>query len=1812
MRFLFQFKTLLIVILLLLNFQDSFSEGTKEAMVTSTSGTALLVKPDYSYGSYRGCSATNRIYFRIKDFNIENFYFGLKKYMRIPSAGVPTNVYYRILNPSGTQVVAPTAVPSSGTGYISSYTQAVAGPNIGGLVPTGYTPISYHPTVNGEFYIEIYRSNDAGATADFSTNSEVFFPYFDFTVATTSNVRYTGRVHSQAWSFITYNPNSTIFTPDINYSFEGAYYGYTNDSAVNKVTFGAGFKPLGYTLQMNYEGVNNTNTFLTDRRSKDSGINFPTIVNPYMVFLNSPDTSIYKVAVAASQPVITGNIYGCEGAYFIPYYIDKPGDVAILLDVNGTAGYQSGTSDRVLEDFAVNSGNNIMNWDGLDGLGATVTSGVTISITADIYRGRTNIPIYDAEMNTNGLSVTSIFPNTGSRPLYWDDTQVGASNPACGSTGNENAENTTSVGVSRTNYYEGITGPTHSWNGPNPPLSGAAAANGGGSSTSITCDDFGNARTINTWFWADNVASIPISKTVPTCLNESGMSINDDLDDDNDGISDLVESGGVDPDNDADADGIPNYLDLSYAGFVDANHDGVNDNFDADLDGIINSEDLDSDNDGFYDIYEAGGTDANNDGVVDSYADANNNGISDQYDIACTGGTTTAYGVSYTVAGTVTNPGNAIDHNLSSYAVLFDGNTQGRINVALATTLTTGQSVTIRQSANTGTADKVRIRRSTDGTNWTTQTTFTNTTAITNTTFSLNGNASYISFESRTNSSKFYEIFYDITAPCSGGVAITNPDTDGDGVKDIYDLDNDNDGIPDLVEAGGVDGDGDGRIDHFADANNNGIADAYDNNCTGGTNNYSGYANLVHASNLVTNPNNASDASSATYANISDGGNIDLALGVNAPSGATITSYLASNSSGNTSTMGIYSSANGTTWIKLGTNYSTSSTTSTAVIRTLTASARYIRISRIGQTNTNGRVYIVNYSYSQTVPCSGGDLIADFDTDGDGIKNRFDLDSDNDGIPDVVEAGGNDADNDGLFDGYSDADGDGFSDIVDGDENNDGIAENTVNALIITGNDTNGDGKPDSYTRANNDANGLPNPYDLDADGDGILDVREAGLTDATNDGIADGTLGTDGWSNTVDALASLNLPNTDGNGNPDYLDIDADNDGIVDNIEVQSTAAYIAPSGTDSDGDGIDNNYDNNDASFGGNASNGLTPVNTDGTDNPDYKDLDSDNDRKPDRVEGWDTDGNGSTNGSEISYVGSTDSDNDGLLDEYDIDDANINPTNSSTPSSHPDMNNPGNDRDWREASDRDGDGKPDIIDIDDDNDGNSDIVESGGYDPLADGDSDGTANYLDSTPGSGLPAWTDVNSDKINDAYDKDLDGIINELDLDSDNDGIPDIIEAGGVDSNNDGKADNYVDTDNDGLSDQYDSNNGGTIIANSDLDGDGIKNFLDLDSDGDGLLDVREAGFTDTDNNGIVDGTLGTDGWSNTIDALTNLNLKNTDAKGNPNYLDIDSDDDGIPDIIEAQSTAAYIAPSGSDSDGDGIDNNYDNNDASFGGSSNNGLTPEDTDGNGIPDYLDLETDGDGVEDRIEGWDTNGNMIIDGAEIAYVGTYDTDGDGLLDEYDVNDAATNPTNGTTPTSYPDLNNAGGDRDWREIDPDGAPLPFTMLEAQVNLVDDGALVSWETSAEINNNYFLVEKSQDGKSFEQIGTLKGARNSNSIRKYQILDSKPFEGISYYRITQVDFDGKSESFKPMVLNNIHSLDNSLKVYPNPARNIVSISTQNKNIQIQIFNSYGMMIMQLQNINDNFNIDISNLAPGNYIIKAVSNNYTEYKKLIVE
>jgi hypothetical protein len=531
-------------------------------------------------------------------------------------------------------------------------------------------------------------------------------------------------------------------------------------------------------------------------------------------------------------------------------------------------------------------------------------------------------------------------------------------------------------------------------------------------------------------------------------------------------------------------------------------------------------------------------------------------------------------------------------------------------------------------------------------------------------------------------------------------------------------------------------------------------------------------------------------------------------------------------------------------------------------------------------------------------PNSAGCLAAD--SDGDGLTNaqedalhtdRNNPDTDGDGIDDGAEVGVNpaqpiDSDHDGIPDvlerGNNDTDGDGVPDASDADSDNDGIPDSA---------ETN-NGLP-----RDTDNDGLPDHLDRDSDGDHVPDALEAGQNAGTP-------------------------ADTDGDGKPDYLDPDSDDDGIADEIEANL-------SGTDSDGDGIDDAFDAN--------TRGEPDMNGDGIgDSASLRDLDHDG--LPDLLD-TDTDGDGILDTAE---GGSTDSDGDGVPDRSDLDsdndgvfdvveaglidrDHDARADDGQTPVSAP--------------RDVDGDGTSDYVDLDSDGDGTFDIVESGfeRFDGNGDGRIDaGIDSDADGIPDTADPAplvpgaYVDQDGDGISDALDLDLDndgiadsvegasdadgdGLPNLADRDSDNDGLPDVVEGGGVDVDGNGITDNSADANGNGLADIYESAGGGAALPVPDNDGDGMADYVDVDSDGDSISDVYEAGGVDVNNDGRIDSIVDTnvDGLADSVDVSlggTRLQRTDTDQDGKVDYLDGDSDGDGISDRNEGTA----------DSDGDGV------------------------------------------------------------------------------------------------------------------------------------------------------------------------------------------------------------------------------------------------------------------------------------------------------
>ncbi|CAG5076380.1 T9SS type A sorting domain-containing protein [Parvicella tangerina] len=188
--------------------------------------------------------------------------------------------------------------------------------------------------------------------------------------------------------------------------------------------------------------------------------------------------------------------------------------------------------------------------------------------------------------------------------------------------------------------------------------------------------------------------------------------------------------------------------------------------------------------------------------------------------------------------------------------------------------------------------------------------------------------------------------------------------------------------------------------------------------------------------------------------------------------------------------------------------------------------------------------------------------------------------------------------------------------------------------------------------------------------------------------------------------------------------------------------------------------------------------------------------------------------------------------------------------------------------------------------------------------------------------------------------------------------------------------------------------------------------------------------------------------------------------------------------------------------------------------------------------------------------------------------------------------------------------------------APLPVELTQFEAEIFDKSVHLFWTTASEVNNDYFEVQRSADGEHFETILTVKGAGNSTTVIDYMEADLSPLDGISYYRLSQVDFDGTSHYSNVVVVNFDFpsGADPNMDVYPNPAqKEDLKLSLQNfkgQEILIVVRDIMGAEHFSKVKVieNDNEIIAISldqHLPAGTYFVTASSENQLFSKKILI-
>ncbi len=181
----------------------------------------------------------------------------------------------------------------------------------------------------------------------------------------------------------------------------------------------------------------------------------------------------------------------------------------------------------------------------------------------------------------------------------------------------------------------------------------------------------------------------------------------------------------------------------------------------------------------------------------------------------------------------------------------------------------------------------------------------------------------------------------------------------------------------------------------------------------------------------------------------------------------------------------------------------------------------------------------------------------------------------------------------------------------------------------------------------------------------------------------------------------------------------------------------------------------------------------------------------------------------------------------------------------------------------------------------------------------------------------------------------------------------------------------------------------------------------------------------------------------------------------------------------------------------------------------------------------------------------------------------------------------------------------------------MPITMVSFNAIKKANGILVNWETSFEESNAHFKVYNSADNFNFKQIAQING---NNQASKYEFLDKSPLNGNNYYKLVQVDFDGKSDVLGIKVEHFDFQTDNKVLIYPNPANQSINLSfnkTFENPITVKLFDLNGREVQKAtipsQKNLVNYLLDFNKaIVSGLYIIRISSGQFIHSEKLIVQ
>lgn len=173
----------------------------------------------------------------------------------------------------------------------------------------------------------------------------------------------------------------------------------------------------------------------------------------------------------------------------------------------------------------------------------------------------------------------------------------------------------------------------------------------------------------------------------------------------------------------------------------------------------------------------------------------------------------------------------------------------------------------------------------------------------------------------------------------------------------------------------------------------------------------------------------------------------------------------------------------------------------------------------------------------------------------------------------------------------------------------------------------------------------------------------------------------------------------------------------------------------------------------------------------------------------------------------------------------------------------------------------------------------------------------------------------------------------------------------------------------------------------------------------------------------------------------------------------------------------------------------------------------------------------------------------------------------------------------------------------------LPIELISFDAFQADRVVNLKWITASEVNNDYFTVQKTKDGLTWETVGTVDGAGTSTEVKSYSLLDSNPYTEVSFYRLVQTDFDGTVvySDWKSVALMS----DQAISIYPNPTKDniVVRLNDLNTTAQLSVSDAMGTILSSSSTDQVLNKIELPN-EQGIYFLRIEINQQVEIRKVI--